>query len=127
MFHPIVTTVLGHPELIAEHLANYGALIREERAQTASQGLLSKLDGRCHRRSQRHAGPGSGRHCRDARRAAWQLPLGAGGSSWVAIVIALFSALAAARPRPFHAFDDLRSQLDADVRALRVAGERHGR
>ena len=42
MFHPIVSTVLGHPELVAEHLANYGALIREE-SQAASQGLISKL------------------------------------------------------------------------------------
>jgi len=30
MLHPIYGTVLGHPELVGDHIANYGALIREE-------------------------------------------------------------------------------------------------
>jgi hypothetical protein len=44
-----------------------------------------------------------------------------------AILIAVASALVTARPRPFQAFSDLRVQFDADVQALRVTGERHGR
>ena len=41
MLHPIYSTVLGHPELIADHLANYGALLREE-AQEASRSLIAR-------------------------------------------------------------------------------------
>ncbi|MDN8611703.1 hypothetical protein [Variovorax ginsengisoli] len=126
MFHPIVSTVLGHPELVAEHLANYGALIREE-SQVASQGLISKVMAGV-------IAAVSGMLALGLVGVAVMLGVLHGSFHWVlaavpgvAIVIALFSALAAARPRPFHAFDDLRSQLDADVRALRVAGERHGR
>ena len=45
----------------------------------------------------------------------------------VAILIALVSAGIATRAREFHAFSDLRAQLDADVHALHLVGERHDR
>src|SRR5258708_7100400 len=41
MLHPIYSTVLGHPELIADHLANYGALLRQE-MEEASRGLIAR-------------------------------------------------------------------------------------
>lgn len=126
MFHPIVSTVLGHPELVAEHLANYGALIREE-SQTASHGLVAKMVAGV-------VAAVSGMLALGLVGVAVMLGVLHGSFHWVlaavpgvAIVIALISALAAARPRPFHAFSDLRSQIDADVQALRVTGERHGR
>ena len=40
-----------------------------------------------------------------------------------AVAVAAIAALVAARPRPVHAFADVRTQLDADLRALRAAGE----
>ena len=126
MLHPIFSTVLGHPNLIADHVANYGALIRQEAAQ-ASRGvvirmvagvlaavsamlalgligvaiMLGVLQGRFH----------------------WILVLVPG----VALVIALVSAYFASRPSPFHAFADLREQYDADVQALHLAGDLRGR
>jgi hypothetical protein len=125
MLHPIFSTVLGHPELIAAHIANYGALVREEAAE-ASRGLIARLiagvlaavsamlalgligmavmlgvlDGRFH----------------------WVLVIVPG----VAVLIALIAAYVAARPTEFHGFSDIRMQLNADVRALHLAGERDG-
>jgi uncharacterized membrane protein YeaQ/YmgE (transglycosylase-associated protein family) len=126
MFHPLVSTVLGHPELVAEHLANYGALIRQE-SQTASQSLVAKVVAGV-------VAAVSGMLALGLVGVAVMLGVLHGSFHWVlaavpgvAIVIALISALAAARPRPLHAFSDLRSEIDADVQALRVTGERHGR
>jgi hypothetical protein len=44
----------------------------------------------------------------------------------VAVVIAAICAWYATRPVPGYGFDDLRSQLDADLQALRDTGARHG-
>jgi SNF family Na+-dependent transporter len=125
MLHPIFSTVLGHPELIAAHVANYGALFKQEAAE-ASRGLVARLvagvlaavsamlalgligvavmlgvmDGRFH----------------------WVLAVVPG----VAVLIAVIAAYVAARPNAFHGFSDLRAQLDADVRALHLTGDRDG-
>lgn len=126
MFHPIFSTVLGHPDLVAEHLANYGALIRQE-TQEASHGVVAKVIAGV-------LAAVSGMLALGLIGIAVMLGVLHGSFHWVlvavpavAVVVAVVSALVAARPRPFHAFSDLRSQLDADVQALRVAGERHGR
>lgn len=42
MLHPIFSTVLGHPELIAEHAANYAALVRQE-ASEAGRGIVTRI------------------------------------------------------------------------------------
>jgi purine-cytosine permease-like protein len=42
MLHPIFSTVLGHPELVADHLANYAALVRQETAQ-AGRGIVARI------------------------------------------------------------------------------------
>jgi hypothetical protein len=121
MLHPIFSTLLGHPELIADHLANYAALLREEGAAAGrvlvgrfvagvlaavsamlALGLigiavmLGVLHGSFH----------------------WVLALVPG----VAVVIAVLAALYAARSTPSHVFEDVRAQLDADVRALHMTG-----
>jgi uncharacterized membrane protein len=126
MFHPIFSTVLGHPDLVAEHLANYGALIRQE-TQEASHGVVAKVIAGV-------LAAVSGMLALGLIGIAVMLGVLHGSFHWVlvavpavAVLVAVGSALVAARPRPFHAFSDLRSQLDADVQALRVAGERHGR
>ena len=125
MLHPIFSTVLGHPELIADHVANYAALARLETAQ-ASRGLIARIVA-------------------GALAAASAMPalgligvaamLGAlhGSVHWVlfvvpgiAVLVALVAAYVASRPSEFHAFSDLRAQLDADVQALHLAGEGRG-
>jgi hypothetical protein len=125
MFHPIFSTVLRHPELIAEHASNYAALLRLETAE-ASKGLIARLI----------AGV--------LAAVSAMLALGLTGTAvmlgvlqsnfhWVlvavpgvAAVIALIAGYVAARPMAFHGFDELRSQVDADVHALRAAGESRG-
>lgn len=125
MLHPIFSTLLGHPELVADHLANYGALVRQE-AQEASHGLVARLvAGVLAAVSAMLAlvligvavmmGFVHGFH--------WALVIVPG----TAILIAAVSGMYAARPRPFHAFDDLRAQIDADRQALRIVGEQDGR
>jgi len=122
MFHPIYTTALRHPELIADHLANYAALAREEASQ-ASQILIRRLI----------AGvlavvtalmtlvlTGVAIMLYGVNdRFDWLLVI----VPAVAALIAIVAALVAARPSPFHSFDELRTQFEADVIALRLAGD----
>ena len=42
MWHPLFSAALRHPDLLAEHAANYGALVREELA-TATHGVVARL------------------------------------------------------------------------------------
>ena len=126
MLHPIFSTVLGHPELIAEHIANYAALVRQETGQ-AARGLIARIV----------AGV--------LAAASFVLALGLigvavllgvlhGSFHWVLVAvpgvglaIAAICAWIAARPFTAYGFDDLRSQLDADLQALHDAGDaRHG-
>ena len=126
MIHPIYATVLGHPELVAEHLANYGALVRQE-AQDASEGLVARVIAGV-------LAAVSAMLALGLIGVAVMLGVLHGSFHWVlaavpgvAIAVAAIAALVAARPRPFHAFADVRTQLDADLRALRAAGDHHVR
>lgn len=126
MIHPIYSTVLGHPELVAEHLANYGALVGQE-ARDAGEDIMGRVVA---------AGLAAASALMALGLIGVALMLGVlhGSFHWVlaavpatAIAIAVVAALVAARSRPFRAFADLRTQVDADLRALRAAGEHHGR
>lgn len=125
MLHPIYSTVLGHPELIADHIANYSALVKEE-VSKASRGLVVRAI----------AGAVA------AITAVLALGLtgvavmlgGVNGNfHWVlvivpgiAFVIAGIAVYLAMRPVLSHAFDDIRAQLSADMHALHVAGGGRG-
>ncbi|MDM0038099.1 hypothetical protein QTH89_16845 [Variovorax sp. J22G21] len=121
MLHPIFSTVLGRPELIADHLANYAALIREESA-LASRALIRRaLAGVVAAVSAMLALCLIG--------IAVMLGVLHGSFHWilvavpgVAVVVAALSAWVATRPTDLNAFQDLSAQLDADVRALHLAG-----
>jgi hypothetical protein len=126
MLHPIYSTVLGHPELIADHLANYAALLREE-AREASRSLIARtvagvlavvsvmlalgLIGVAIMLGAMHD------------RFHWTLV----AVPAVAMLVALVSALYAARQGDDHRFAELRAQVEADIHALHLAGERHER
>jgi len=125
MLHPIYSTVLGHPELIADHIANYGALVRQE-THEASRGLVARIVAGV-------LAAVSAMLALGLIGVAVMLGMLHGSFHWVlavvpgvAILIALVSAYVASRPQEFHAFADLREQINADVRALHIAGERHG-
>jgi uncharacterized membrane protein YeaQ/YmgE (transglycosylase-associated protein family) len=126
MLHPIYSTVLGHPELIADHLANYGALVRQE-THEATRGVVARMVAGV-------LAAVSAMLALGLIGVAVMLGMLHGSFHWVlaavpgvAVVIALVSTYIATRPTEFHGFSDLRAQLDADVRALHLAGERHGR
>lgn len=126
MLHPIYSTVLGHPELIADHLANYGALLRQE-THEATRGVVARIIAGV-------LAAVSAMLALGLVGVAVMLGTLHGSFHWVlaavpgiAVVIAAVSTYIAARPREFHPFTDLRTQLEADVHALHVAGDRHGR
>ncbi|HEX7865087.1 MAG TPA: hypothetical protein VF555_09045 [Variovorax sp.] len=124
MLHPIFSTVLGHPELVAEHLANYAALVRQESAQ-AGRGLVARivagvLAAACAALTLGLTG------------VAVLLGVMHGSFHWVlvavpgvALVIAAICTWYAMKSVPSYGFDDLRSQLGADLQALRDAGAAH--
>lgn len=125
MLHPIFSTVLGHPELVAEHLANYAALVRQESAQ-AGRGLVARIVAAL-------LAVASATLALGLIGVAVLIGVMNGSFHWVlvavpavAVLLALACTWYATRPAPGHAFDDLRSQLEADLRALREAGAPHG-
>ncbi|MBS0341118.1 MAG: phage holin family protein [Proteobacteria bacterium] len=122
MLHPIYTTVLRHPELVADHLANYMALVREE-AGEASRRLVGRI----------FAGVLA---AISAVMALGLVGIAAmmgvmyGSFHWVlvavpgvAVVVAAIAGYYASRPADLEGFEDIRAQLEADVRALHMAGE----
>jgi len=125
MLHPIYATVLGHPELVADHLANYMALVREEAAE-ASRRLVARII----------AGVLA---AISAIMALGLIGIAAmmgalhGSFHWalaavpaVAVLVAVVAGYYASRPTTLEGFEDIRAQLEADVRALHMAGAAHG-
>lgn len=126
MLHPIFSTVLGHPELVADHLANYAALVRQESAQ-AGRGLVARIVAGV-------LAAASAMLALGLIGVAVLLGVLHGSFHWVlvavpgvAVLIAALCAWYAARPSPSHGFDDLRAQVSADLEALHEAGARHER
>ena len=122
MLHPIFSAVLRHPELFAEHASNYAALLRLETAE-ASRGLIARLIAGA-------LAVASAMLALGLTGTAVLLGVMQGRFHWVLVavpgvsaLIALIAGYVAARPVAFHGFDELRSQVDADVHALRTAGE----
>ena len=122
MLHPLFTLLIRKPELVLEHLAGYGALVQEEVASVGNHWV--------------------------ARIAAWAVVgvMGvvflvlAGVAAMLAAMhhafhwallavpgIALLAALVAwgiaKRPIPANQFADIKAQVDADIEALRIAGD----
>ncbi|RZL49279.1 MAG: hypothetical protein EOP71_02490 [Variovorax sp.] len=125
MFHPIYSTLLGHPELVADHLANYGALIKAEalevkrnavkRAIAAAIAVVAGLLGLTFTGIAIMLGGVNGSF-------HWVLVLVPG----LTLLVAAIAGSIAARSSTFHGFQDLQAQLAADMHALHVAGARDG-
>ncbi len=122
MLHPIYTTVLGHPELVADHLANYFALMREEAGETTRRLVGRVIAGVFAAISAVVALALIG--------IAVMLGVMQGSFHWVlvavpavAVVLAMGAGYYASRPANLAGFEDIRAQLEADVRALHMAGE----
>jgi ABC-type polysaccharide/polyol phosphate export permease len=125
MFHPIYSTLLGHPELVADHLANYGALIKAEaleakrnvvkRAIAGAVAVVAGLLGLVFAGVAIMLGGVNGSF-------HWVLVLVPG----LTLLVAAIAGSIAARPSTFHGFQDLQAQLSADMHAMHVAGARDG-
>lgn len=123
MLHPLFTVLIRKPELVVEHLAGYGALVQEEISDLGAQLAL--------------------------RAAAWgamvvmalvfvmltgvSVMLGCALQTFhwalvavpgLALVATLACFLYARTPTPGKRFEGLKAQVDADVQAMRIAGER---
>lgn len=123
MLHPLFTLLIRKPELVVEHLAGYGALMHEEVADLGAQLAM--------------------------RAAAWgamvvmalvfliltgvSVMLGCALHSFhwalvgvpaVALIATIACFLYARTPTPGTRFEGLKAQVDADVQAMRIAGER---
>jgi hypothetical protein len=123
MLHPLFTLLIRKPELVVEHLAAYGSLVHEEVSDVGVQ-LATRL-------------------------AAWgamvvmasvfvtltgiavMLGFTLDTFHWALVIVPLVALLAtvlcflyARTPMPATRFDGLKAQIDADVQALRIAGER---
>lgn len=125
MLHPIYSTVLGHPELIADHIANYSALVKEEVASVGRGFVVRIVAGAVAAISAILALAFTG--------VAVMLGGVNGTFHWVLVVvpgiaflIAAISAYLVMRPILSNAFSDLRAQLSADMHALHVAGGGRG-
>jgi hypothetical protein len=126
MLHPIYSTALEHPELVADHLANYASLVREE-AGVAGRSLAARIVGGV-------LAVVSTLMAIGLIGVAVMLGVLHGSFHWVlvavpavAVVIAAVGAAVAMRPAHLSGFDDLRAQLEADVQALHLAGGRRER
>jgi hypothetical protein len=121
MIHPIFSVLITRPELVVDHLSGYAALVQEE--ATTAGGQMARLAA------------GWGAVAVGALLflifAGVAVMIGAtvGEFHWALVVVPLLPlGLAAAgymmtrKPAPAKAFTELRSQLDADVQALRTIG-----
>lgn len=117
MPHPIFTTVLGHPELIANHLAGYAALAKEEAAAAGRSFVTRLISGVLSIVSALLALTMCG--------VAVMLGVLHGSFNWVLVIVpgiaalaAIVCAVVASRPSRLNAFADLREQFQADLRAF---------
>lgn len=124
MLHPIFSTVLGHPDLVAEHLANYAALVKDEATQAGRNAVARLVAG--------VLAAIAGMLALGLIGIAVMLGVLHGSFHWVLVVVpgvavlcALVAGYIASRSSTVNAFEDVRAQLDADIQAMRSSGGRH--
>ena len=123
MLHPIFSVLISKPELVIDHVSGYAALVREEASSVGTEvakraiawgvallsfivflvlagvaAMLGAMLDTFH----------------------WMLVLVPG----TALAIAVVAFLQARQKLPSQAFNELRSQLDADAQVLRTLGAR---
>lgn len=122
MLHPIFSTVVSRPDLVADHLSAYVALASEEAASTGRDLKLRLLAWAVAGVLALMAALFAG--------VAVMLGVAQTGFHWVlvavpatALALALLALLASRRPSPKERFAELRRQFAADVGLLRASGE----
>lgn len=123
MFHPLLTVLIRKPDLVVEHLAGYGALVHEELSSLGTELALRAVAW----------GVTAVMGSVFITLAGVAVMLGAvnGSVHWalfavplVTLGIAVASFFYAKKPLSSTRFDEIKAQVDADIQALRIAGER---
>ena len=121
--HPIFMTTLRRPDLLATHARNYGELLKEEISRTLSglkvraiSGAVAVLAGLLALIFTGVAAMLGALHG-----FAWSLVL-VPGFTWL---MAGVGAAIAVKPGVTDGAQELKNQIDADMAALRLAGEPH--
>jgi len=121
MLHPLFTVLIRKPELVVEHISGYVALLQEEMTsmgtsvavKAAAWGVVLVMG------------------CVALVLTGVALMLGAlHGFHWALLavpgaffLVVLVALLYARKPSTGKRFEDIKAQLDADVMALRIAGD----
>jgi Flp pilus assembly protein TadB len=121
MLHPLFTILIRKPELVVEHLAGYAALAHEEvnsfgtelALKAAAWGVAVVMGSVFITLS------GAAVMLGFVNTFHWALVAVPG----IALLIAVGAVAYARKPMSGKRFDDFKAQLDADVVALRTAGE----
>lgn len=120
MVHPIFSVLITRPELVMDHVSGYAALVQEEASTVGVQVA---------RRAAAWATCAVGAVVFLVLAGVACMMAATGGFHWallvvpaVPLVLAVIGFAMARKPLPSHAFNELRSQLDADAQALRTMG-----
>lgn len=126
MLHPIFSTAVSRPDLVADHIAAYVDLAAEEATSTGTDLLVrilgAVLAGLCTLLALGLAGVAVMVGVLHDR-FHWALVAVPG----TALLLALVALAATRRPAPGQRFAELRRQFAADLGLLRTAGDPHGR
>ena len=120
MVHPIFSVLITRPELVVDHVAGYAALVQEEASTVGVQVA---------RRAAAWAVCAVGVLVFLVLAGVAFMLAATSEFHWayvivpvVPLAISAIAFLVARKPLPAHAFNELRSQLDADAQALRTMG-----
>lgn len=123
MLHPLFTLLIRKPELVVEHLAGYGALVHEEVSDLGVQ--------LCTRAAAWAAMAVMAIVFITLTGVAVMLGCALNSFHWALVAVPGFTLAVtvacffyARTPMPGTRFDGLKAQIDADVQAMRIAGER---
>lgn len=119
MLHPLFSTLIQRPDLIADHAAAYAALFTEEASAAGTEVLVKVVAWLA-------AGlsgliflgwAGTAVMLGALHEFHWALVVVPG----IALVMTIAALMVAKKPFKSERFPQIRAQLDSDVRALRVA------
>lgn len=123
LVHPLVSTLVRHPELVVDHLAGYGALLHEKASGAGAEVLHRTVAGLaaalCFAVFLMLAGT------------AVMLGVLHGQFHWtlavvplVALALSIAFGVSARKPLSPGRFEEIKRQIDADLGLLKAAGER---
>lgn len=123
LVHPLVSTLIRHPELVVDHLAGYGALLHEKASGAGAEVLHRTVAGLaaalCFAVFLMLAGTAA---MLGALHGQFHWTLAA--IPLVALALSIAFGVAARKPLSPGRFEEVKRQIDADLGLLKAAGER---